>query len=129
MTGPELALLLDESSRAAWESLASALGMADGQPPPRVGRLVQHISVTKRGYWEAVAGVLNVPQPPAELNLDGLCVWEVQQAAQLVGAQLETRLEYSGATMSVAELLRLNARHTVWHAGQIAALSRGPRLA
>ena len=129
MTGADLALLLGEANRADWESLASALGLADGQPPPRVGALVQHLSVAKRGYWEAVSGVLGLPAVPPELNLDGVCLWEVEQAAALSPAQLETTLDYSGKRLSVAELLRLNARHTVWHAGQIAALCSGPRLA
>ena len=71
----------------------------------------------------------NSPSPPPELNLDGLCQWEVQQAALLSPEVLAAPLTYSGARMSVAELLRLNARHTVWHAGQIAALSSGPKLA
>ena len=141
--------LLDEANHARWESLASALGMADGQPHPRVGRLVQHVSVSKRGYWEAIAAAIATPrqpsdqpspdqlfsdqlfsdQPPPELNLNGVCLWEVQRAAALSDEQLATVLTYSGRQMSVSELLRLNARHTVWHAGQIAALSSGPKLA
>ena len=136
--------LLDEANHARWESLASALGMADGQPHPRVGRLVQHVSVSKRGYWEAIAAAiatsrqpsdqpspdqLSSDQPPPELNLNGVCLWEVQRAAALSDEQLTTVLTYSGRQMSVTELLRLNARHTVWHAGQIAALSSGPKLA
>ncbi len=129
MTAADLALLLSEANRADWESLASALALADGQPPPRVGALVQHVSVTKRGYWEAVSGVLGLPGVPPELNLDGVCRWEVEQAGTLSSVQLETTLDYSGTRLSVAELLRLNARHTVWHAGQIAALCGRPRLA
>ena len=135
--GALVSQLLDEANHARWESLASALGMADGQPHPRVGRLVQHVSVTKRGYWEAIAAVLATPQqstdqalqPPPELNLNGVCLWEVQRAAALSDGQLATVLIHSGRQMSVSELLRLNARHTVWHAGQIAALSSGPKLA
>ena len=129
MTGAELADLLDEADHAAWESLASALRLADGQPPPRVGWLVQHVSVKKRGYWEAISAALHTPLPPPELNLEGLCRWEVAQALQLLPEQLDTLLVYSGVNLTVAALLRLNARHTVWHAGQIAALCRGPRLA
>ena len=129
MTGPELSELLREANHADWDSLASALKLADGQPPPRVGWLAQHISVSKRGYWDAIAAVLKTPAPPPELNLDGLCDWEVEQAALLEGDLLAAPLTYSGAQMTVAELLRLNARHTVWHAGQIAALCRSPRLA
>lgn len=147
--GALVSQLLDEANHARWESLASALGMADGQPHPRVGRLVQHVSVSKRGYWEAIAAAIATPrqssdqpspdqlfsdqlfsdQPPPELNLNGVCLWEVQRAAALSDEQLATVLTYSGRQMSVTELLRLNARHTVWHAGQIAALSSGPKLA
>ena len=135
--GALMSQLLDEANHAHWESLASALGMADGQPHPRVGRLVQHVSVTKRGYWEAIAAAIATPQqppdqalqPPPELNLNEVCLWEVQRAAALSDGQLATALTYSGKQMSVSELLRLNARHTVWHAGQIAALSSGPKLA
>lgn len=121
--------LLDEADHARWESLASALGMADGQPHPRIGRLVQHISVSKRGYWEAIADALSVPGPPPELDLNGVCRWEVERAAGLGAGQLATVLTYCGRPLSVSELLRLNARHTVWHAGQIAALCSGPKLA
>ena len=141
--GALVSRLLDEANHAHWESFASALGMADGQPHPRVGRLVQHVSVTKRGYWEAIAAAMATPrqpqgqpspdqsslnQPPPELGLNAVCLWEVQRAAALSGEELQTTLIYSGKQMSVADLLRLNARHTVWHAGQIAALSSGPKL-
>ncbi|WP_407539681.1 hypothetical protein Q0M94_16120 [Deinococcus radiomollis] len=129
MTSAELAQLLSEANSADWESLASALKLADGQPPPRVAWLVQHLSVTKRGHWEAIAATLGTPLPPPELNLNGLCLWEVGQAQVLSAEGLAAPVDYSGARLSVAELLRLNARHTVWHAGQIAALCRGPRLA
>ncbi len=136
-TGALVSQLLDEANHAHWESLASALGMADGQPHPRVGRLVQHVSVTKRGYWEAIAAAIATPrqspaqafQPPPELNLNAVCLWEVGRAAALCAEELQTTLTYSGKQMSVSELLRLNARHTVWHAGQIAALCSGPKLA
>ena len=127
--GTQVSQLLDEANHAGWESLASALGMADGQPHPRVGRLVQHISVTKRGYWKTIADTLTVSEPPPVLDLNGVCRWEVERSAGLSAGQLATVLTYSGRQMSVAELLRLNARHTVWHAGQIAALCSGPKLA
>ena len=129
LSGPQLARLLHEADRATEGSLASALALADGQPPPRVGALVQHVSVLKRGCWEAVAEAIGTPAPPPELNLDGLCAWEVEVAAGLGENQLVATLEFNGTRMSVAELLRLNARQTVWHAGQIAALCGGPRLA
>jgi uncharacterized damage-inducible protein DinB len=34
--------------------------------------------------------------------------------------QLEIKVEYSGRELSIAALIRLSARHSVWHAGQIA---------
>lgn len=129
LTAPQLAFLLDEAFQADWESLRSALNTADGQPHPRIGWLTQHLSVTKRGYWRTLADVLHTLPAPPELDLDALCRWEVQVVAMLTPAQLETPLEYSGSPMTVADLLRVNIRHTVWHAGQIAALGRAPRLA
>lgn len=129
MTGAQLATLLREASFDEWESLQSALKLADGQPPPRVGWLVTHLSVTKREYWELIRGALGTPSPPPELNLDGLCRWELETTSGLDVGQLDTTLLHSGRALTVDELLRLNARHTVWHAGQIAALCSGPRLA
>ncbi len=129
MTGPELAGLLQEASFGEWESLQSALKRADGQPPPRVGWLVTHLSVTKREYWKLVRGALGTPSPPPELDLAGLCRWELETTSGLEAGQLDTMLLHSGRALTVAGLLRLNARHTVWHAGQIAALCSGPRLA
>ena len=124
-----LALLLQEANQDGWESLQAALATVQGQPAPRAGWLTQHLSVTKRGYWEALGAVLHTPLPPPDLDLDALCRWEPDAAARLTPAQLRTELSYSGRTLSVAALLRLNARHTVWHAGQIAALGRVPKMA
>ena len=129
LSAPQLAALLDEAFQADWESLRAALNTVEGQPHPRIGWLTQHLSVTKRGYWQALADVLHTPPAPPDLDLDALCRWEVQTAATLTPAQLETPLEYSDAAMTVGDLLRVNIRHTVWHAGQIAALGRAPRLA
>ena len=127
--GPLLATLLREANGAAEASLAAALALADGQPPPRVAWLVQHLSVLKRGHWEEIAAQLGAANPPAEFNLSALCRWEVEQAGTLSGEQIAARVQADGQSFTVAGLLRLNARHTVWHAGQIAALCRGPRLA
>ncbi|NJK44744.1 MAG: hypothetical protein HC933_11055 [Pleurocapsa sp. SU_196_0] len=49
--------------------------------------------------------------------------YELEMVQHLTEAQLEIRLDY-GREMSVAQLVRLSARHSVWHAGQI-ALTRG----
>ncbi|MFC4455956.1 hypothetical protein [Deinococcus sonorensis] len=129
MTGEDLALLLDESARDDEASLGAALHRAEGQVPPRVAWLVTHLSVVKREYWTALHAVLDTPLPAPELNLSALCEWEGRTVRTLSAAQLEQTLSHAGRTLTVAALLRLNARHTVWHAGQIAALSNGPRWA
>ncbi|ULH15036.1 DinB family protein [Deinococcus sp. KNUC1210] len=129
LTPAQLSRLLDEAFQADWESLHSALRTVEGQPHPRIGWLTQHLSVTKRGYWQALSEVLPTASAPPELDLDGLCRWEVAAAAALTPEQLKTPLTYSGTPMTVGDLLRVNIRHTVWHAGQIAALGRAPRMA
>ena len=55
--------------------------------------------------------------------------WEVDAARRLTPAHLEATLTHAGQSMTVAELLRLNARHSAWHAGQIAALAGRARIA
>ena len=127
--GPLLALLLREANGAGEASLSAALALADGQPPPRVAWLVQHLSVLKRACWDTLSAQLGTAGPPAEFNLSALCRWEEEQATVLTGEQLAARVQDDGQTLTVAGLLRLNVRRTVWHAGQIAALCRGPRLA
>lgn len=119
-----LALLLDEANHAPWESVQSALAGLEGVQHHRVGWLVSHLTQTKRAYWAAIAAVTTLEPPPGAAGLRDLMAWEVTQARRLTPEQLAALLTYSGAEMTVAELLRLNARHSVWHAGQLAALGR-----
>lgn len=119
----DLAQLLEEANFDAWESVTSALRTAQGKVPPRVTWLLAHLHETKRGYWQAVSQALGTPLPPAGLALGDLMRWEPGMAAQLSEAQGQVELNYAGRPLSVAALVRLNARHSVWHAGQIAALT------
>lgn len=50
--------------------------------------------------------------------------WEAEALATLRAADLAQNVQYAGQTLSVAELLRLNIRHSLWQAGQIAALAQ-----
>lgn len=129
MTPEALATLLDEADHAPWESVQSALARVEGQPHPRVGWLTTHLTQTKHAYWTLIAQTTGTPAPAGDLGLTRLMAWEVGAARSLSAVQLAQPLTYSGAALTVAELLRLNARHTVWHAGQIAALAPRPRLA
>ena len=90
---------------------------------------MQHLSVLKRGYWETLSERLGTANPPPEFNLSALCRWEEEQASALTPDQLAATVQADGQTFTVAALVRINARMTVWNAGQIAALCRGPRLA
>lgn len=123
MNAADLALLLHEANFAPWESVQSALGMGDGATHPRVGWLTAHLTQTKRAYWAAIAGATGCPPSPDDAGLRRLMAWEVEQTRRLSPEQLSTELTYSEQAMTVAELLRLNARHSVWHAGQLAALA------
>ena len=129
MNGADLATLLHEANHAPWESVQSALAGAEGASHSRVGWLVSHLTQTKRGYWAAVAVATQTSAPPDEAGLRRLMAWEVEQTRQLSPAQLGTELTYAGQRLTVAELLRLNARHSVWHAGQLAALAGRVRSA
>lgn len=120
----ELLETLRDANFDAWESVTSALSGAGGQVPPRVAWLLQHIHDTKRAYWQLIANATNTAPAPGDLDLPGLMRWELPALAALSGAQREVVAEYAGRALSVAALVRLNARHSVWHAGQIAALSR-----
>lgn len=124
LTPEDLATLLDEANHHPWESVRAALAKVDGQPHPRVGWLTMHLTETKRNYWTLIASAAGIPAPPGDLGLIRLMTWEVQAARELPPHTLETPLEYSGQPFTVASLIRLNARHTAWHAGQIAALAR-----
>ena len=129
MTPEDLATLLDEANHAPWESVRSALEKMDGQPHPRIGWLTAHLTQTKRTYWQLVAAATHTSPPPDDLGLTRLMTWEVGAARHLSPADLMAALSYGDQPWTVEALLRLNARHTVWHAGQIAALARQARLA
>lgn len=129
MNAADLALLLDEANHAPWESVQSALSGIEGQPHPRVGWLVSHLAQTKRGYWTKVAQAVGSPPPPDDAGLTRLMGWEVEQARSLSDAQLARSVTHSGEVFTVSQLLRLNARHTSWHAGQIAMLAGRVRTA
>ena len=119
-----LATLLDEANHAPRESVQSALAGLEGVEHHRVGWLVSHLTQTKRVSWAAIAAVTNLEPPPGAAGLRDLMAWEVTQARRLSPEQLCAELTHSGQAMTVAELIRLNVRHSVWHAGQLAALGR-----
>jgi len=130
--------LLDEANHHPWESVRAALAGADGQPHPRIAALASHLSATKRQYWTLIAEAAQnegrnedaaVPFPPEDAGLTRLMDWEVAAARALPEEVLGLKVTHSGTSLSVSELLRLNARHTAWHAGQIAALARRERSA
>lgn len=129
----DLAALLDEANHAPWESVRAALAQIDGQPHPRVGWLTSHLTATKRDCWAQIAAATGTPAPDDAAGLTRLMAWEVDAARALSEQALLTPLPPSdggsGSHMTVAEALRVNARHTAWHAGQIAALANPVRLA
>ena len=124
-----LATLLDEANQHPWESVRSALAGAEGQPHPRIAALASHLTATKRLYWTLISTVAAVPPPPDDAGLTRLMDWEVAAARALPESALSLLVTHSGTPLTVSELLRLNARHTAWHAGQIAALTRRERSA
>ncbi|WP_288482489.1 hypothetical protein [uncultured Deinococcus sp.] len=125
----QLAALLDEADHAPWESVRAALSGVEGQPHPRIGWLTTHLAVTKREYWGLIAAATGAPPPPDDYGLTRLMAWEIGAARALSDDALTRRVVHAGAEFGVAELLRLNARHTAWHAGQIAALADRSRSA
>lgn len=119
-----LAMLLDEANHHPWESVQAALNKVDGQPHPRIGWLTMHLTETKRRYWTLVAQTTGITPPPDDAGLTRLMAWEVEAARTLPPERLDLPVEYGDQPFTVAALLRLNARHTAWHAGQIAALAK-----
>jgi uncharacterized damage-inducible protein DinB len=85
---------------------------------PRARRLLAHILETKHLYWKIISSACDLEPPPMEL--DAIMHYELLWVVCLTPAQRAITLEYSGKTVTIAELVRLNARHSVWHAGQIA---------
>ncbi|ANE44994.1 hypothetical protein SU48_12795 [Deinococcus puniceus] len=130
-----MATLLEEANGHPWESVRSALAGAEGQPHPRIAALASHLTATKRAYWTLIsaaaahAEAIPVPHPPDDAGLTRLMEWEVAAARALPESALGLMVTHSGQTVTVSDLLRLNARHTAWHAGQIAALARRERSA
>lgn len=112
--------LLQDANFDAWESIHSALKMLLERPPEHARWLVQHILEMKLEYASLITGALSRPNLP-DLALPALMTWEVEEAKTLTPGDLETRLQYGRRTMTVAEVLSLNIRHSVWHAGQLAA--------
>lgn len=129
MNSAGLAALLQECNHDPWESVQAALAGVDGQPHPRIAWLVTHLSATKREYWALIAQATATPAPPDDAGLTRLMVWEVEAARNLPDEALSAQVTHSDRMFTVAELIRLNARHTAWHAGQIAALATRTRLA
>lgn len=118
--------LLNESSFDAWESVDQAFERALHRAPDAPGQAqalerLRHILDTKRSYWSHVARTLNLDLAPPH-HLPELLRWELTTLDQLSAQQLAQPLDYGGRRFSVAGLLRLNARHSSWHAGQVALL-------
>jgi uncharacterized damage-inducible protein DinB len=121
----ELEVMLYESNFDPWESVSSILNHSG----ERAERLKTHILETKLMYWNLICSTLNLEPPPTsllersealEMSLLELMHFECRMTSLLSVAQLMARLEYSGRELSVAALIRLSIRHSVWHAGQIA---------
>ncbi|WP_034338845.1 hypothetical protein [Deinococcus misasensis] len=106
--------LLQESSFDPWESVSSIL-KARG---PRANRLQQHILETKKMYWALIGQITPINTPPDELP--EMLLWEIEQVQCLSEDVLDSPLLYCGREMTVEALVRLSARHSVWHAGQVA---------
>ena len=110
----ELVELLNDSNFDPWESVSSILGQAGA----RSERLQAHILETKLLYWNLMATTLKLEPPPTTLL--ELMHFEIKITTSLNLEQRNVKLEYSGRVMTVGALIRLSARHSVWHAGQIA---------
>ena len=110
----ELLLTLQDANEHDWESVRSVID----RDSPRARRLLAHIAETKRAYWMLIATACDLEPPPTELR--AIMRYELERLPRLTPAQRALELEYSGKTMTVAALVRLNARHSAWHAGQIA---------
>jgi hypothetical protein len=110
----ELYLTLLEANEHDWESVRSVMD----RDTPRARRLLAHILETKHLYWTMISSACDLEPPMMELEL--IMRYELEQVARLTPAQRAITLEYSGKTVTIAALVRLNARHSAWHAGQIA---------
>ncbi len=126
MTPDLLAALLDDANHSPAHSVRAALARVDGQPHPRVAALTAHLRAVKHETWVAVTAAAGQAPPPDDAGLTRLMAWEVTAARALPPGALALPLGSTGPTVQDA-LLAL-VRHTVWHAGQIAALARRPLL-
>ena len=103
-----------EANFANFESIKSVQHITG----PRAERLMAHILETKRMYWKIIAKACKLPTAPK--TLEKIMNYELEQVAQMDAATRATPLKYGSQRMTVASLIRLAARHSVWHAGQIA---------
>ncbi len=116
--------LLQAANFDAWESVQRALDKMPDDPPERAQWLEQHILATKLEYAALITQALSWPSPPENLSRDlsALMTWEVEEVAALTPDNLEVELQYGQRKMTIGEVVSLNIRHSVWHAGQLAAV-------
>ena len=110
----ELYQQMFEANFANWESVKSVQHIGG----PRAERLLAHILSTKRMYWKIIAKACKLPAAPK--TLEALMNYELEQIAGMDAATRAMPLKYGSQRMTAASLIRLAARHSVWHAGQIA---------
>ena len=110
----ELYTLLHEANFDPWESVSSVLHLTG----PRAERLQAHILETKRTYWRLIGEVIQLPPLPDDL--EDLMHCELEMVQNLEDPCLDLPLQYCNRDMTVSGLVRLSARHSVWHAGQMA---------
>lgn len=110
----DLYSLLQEANFDPWESVSSVLHLQG----PKAERLKAHILETKRMYWSLIEGVVQLTPPPA--GLEDLMQYELEMVQNLKETDLDHLVHYCDRNMTVAALIRLSARHSVWHAGQMA---------
>jgi uncharacterized damage-inducible protein DinB len=103
-----------EANFANWESVKSVQHITG----PRSERLLAHILETKRMYWKIIAKACKLPVAPK--TLEAVMNYELEQIAAMDAETRATPLKYGSQRMTAASLIRLSARHSVWHAGQIA---------
>jgi hypothetical protein len=108
---------LYDSSFDPFESLTSVMH----QTGSRATRILAHILETKQMYWNLIREACDLEPPPN--NLSEMMQYELAQVLELSAVQRQLKIDYSETTQTVEDLIRLNARHTVWHAGQIALSS------
>jgi uncharacterized damage-inducible protein DinB len=110
----ELYQQMFEANFAKFESIKSVQHITG----PRAERLMAHILETKRMYWKIIAKACKLPTVPK--TLEEIMQYELEQIEQMDAATRATPLKYGSQRMTAASLIRLAARHSVWHAGQIA---------